>query len=442
MVKTPDLGVDSADVSELLIQVGDQVTEGQSLLVAESSKAAVEVPSTATGQVKAILVKTGQPIQVGQPLVELAIAGESTPAPASVSEAAKPAPQAAPAQNEQMPAQATKAESAPVPTSLSAPTQPAAAPVVVTESKPTDDRVYAGPAVRRLARQLGLALDQVSGSGDKGRLLKEDVYAYARGQLQATPVAAPVVAAAPSTPSGLPPLPDMSRYGASHDEPLSRLQQGAVQQLGLNTWIPQVTQFDQADITALEDWRNEIKAAYREQGVSVTILAFVAKAVAHLLKQETRFNSHLRDDGKTLLVRESVHLGIAVATPDGLIVPVLREPDTLGIKQIAEQLQDLSKKARDRKLTPADLAGASFTISSLGNLGGTGFTPLVNWPQVAILGLSPATMQPVWDGTAFVPRLMLPLSLSYDHRVINGADAARFTRRLAEMLSDIRSILL
>jgi pyruvate dehydrogenase E2 component (dihydrolipoamide acetyltransferase) len=234
----------------------------------------------------------------------------------------------------------------------------------------------------------------------------------------------------------------MSKWGALHSEQLSRIQQAAVTHLSLNTYIPQVTQFDQADITELEALRNQLKDGYKKQGVSLTILAFIAKAVAHLLLQEQRFNSHLADDGKSLIIRDEVHLGIAVATEDGLIVPVLRRPEQKGIRQIAEELQMLGQKARDKKLSPADLAGASFTISSLGNLGGTGFTPLVSWPQVAILGISPAAMQPMWDGSAFVPRLMLPLSLSYDHRVINGADAARFARRLAELLADLRQVLL
>jgi pyruvate dehydrogenase E2 component (dihydrolipoamide acetyltransferase) len=203
-----------------------------------------------------------------------------------------------------------------------------------------------------------------------------------------------------------------------------------------------VTQFEQADITELEALRQQLKDDYKKSGVSLTILASIAKAVAHLLLQQPRLNSHLADDGKQLIVRDEVHLGIAVATDDGLIVPVLRHPDRKGIRQIAEELQQLGQKAREQKLTPADLSGASFTISSLGNLGGTGFTPLVNWPQVAILGISPAAMQPVWDGAQFVPRLLLPLSLSYDHRVINGADAARFTSQLALLLADLRRILL
>ena len=216
----------------------------------------------------------------------------------------------------------------------------------------------------------------------------------------------------------------------------------SVPQLSLNNFIPQVTQFDVADITELEAWRGELKDGFKKQGLSLTILAFIAKAVAHLLKEEPYFAGHLADDQKSVLLRNEIHMGIAVATPDGLTVPVLRNPDQKSIKQIATELAELSQKARDRKLSPKDLQGANFTITSLGSIGGTAFTPLVNWPQVAILGISPATMQPVWNGKDFDPRLMLPLSLSYDHRVINGADAARFSNKLTKLLKDIRTLLL
>jgi len=223
---------------------------------------------------------------------------------------------------------------------------------------------------------------------------------------------------------------------------MTRLQQVSVPQLSLNNFIPQVTQFDLADITELEAWRGELKGKFKQDGISLTILAFIAKAVAFLLKEEPYFAGHLADDQKSVLLRNEIHMGIAVATPDGLTVPVLRNPDQKSIKQIAIELGELSKKARDKKLSPKDLQGANFTITSLGSIGGTAFTPLVNWPQVAILGISPATMQPVWNGEGFDPKLMLPLSLSYDHRVINGADAARFTNKLTKLLADIRNILL
>lgn len=446
-VSTPDLGVDSADVSELLLQVGDEVSEGQSLLVAESSKAALEVPSTTTGVLRAWRVKAGDRIEQGQALADIESAGASVSVPAAAAPAASDSGQPAkPATVETAanppPAQPEKA----TPSSDKTGAGSASSPIGISQSDATatgrgaGTAVYAGPAVRRTARQLGVDLGNVTGTGDKGRLLKEDVYAHVKAQLQQ--IASSPARSSAAVASGLPPLPDMSRYGSSQEQTLTKLQQGAVQHLSLNSWIPQVTHFDQADVTELEAWRQSIKDSYKKQGVSLTILAFLAKAVAHLLKQQPRFNSHLKDDNKTLLLRDEVHLGIAVATPDGLIVPVLRNPDQLGIRQIAEQLQIMAQQARDKKLTPADLAGASFTISSLGSLGGTGFTPLVNWPQVAILGVSPAAMQPVWDGDQFQPRLMLPLSLSYDHRVINGADAAQFSQKLAGMLADMRGLLL
>ena len=231
-------------------------------------------------------------------------------------------------------------------------------------------------------------------------------------------------------------------FGGVEEKALTRLQQVSIPQLSLNNYIPQVTQFDLADITELEAWRGELKGKFKQEGVSLTILAFIAKALAHLLKEEPEFASHLADDAKSILLRNEIHMGIAVATPDGLTVPVLRHPDQKSIKQIAIELAELSQKARDKKLSPKDLQGANFTITSLGSIGGTAFTPLVNWPQVAILGISPATMQPVWNGEVFDPKLMLPLSLSYDHRVINGADAAVFTRYIATLLADPRRILL
>ena len=240
----------------------------------------------------------------------------------------------------------------------------------------------------------------------------------------------------------MPKLPDFSAFGGVEEKALTRLQQVSIPQLSLNNYIPQVTQFDAADITELEAWRNELKSNFKKEGIGLTIMAFIIKAVAYLLKEEREFAGHLSDDGKSVLLRNEIHMGIAVATPDGLTVPVLRNPDQKSIKQIAIELGELSQKARDKKLSPKDLQGANFTITSLGSIGGTAFTPLVNWPQVAILGISPATMQPVWNGEGFDPRLMLPLSLSYDHRVINGADAARFTNKLTKLLKDIRTLLI
>ncbi len=429
-VEVPDLGVDQADVSEILVKVGDVVTVGQSLIVVESAKASVEVPSPFAGTVERIAVSQGQSVKQGMPLLVLGgVAGAKSNT--SIQLAASSPVQAA---SVTQPRAVTQfSQSAP----QTAEPKPAA---LVVESTANNADVYAGPAVRQTARQLGVDLHNVKATGINGRILKEDVYAYVKQRLTTAPTLSSTVAT--SAPSGLPPLPDFSKWGASHDEPLTRLQQVSIPQLSLNLYMPQVTQFDHADITDLEKLRIELKDEYKKQGIGLTILAFIAKAVAHLLLKETRFNSHLNDDGKSIRVREEVHLGIAVATDDGLIVPVLRNPDRLSIREIAQQLAEISQKARDKKLGPNDLAGATFTITSLGAMGGTGFTPLVNWPQVAILGLSPAVMQPMWDGAAFQPRLMLPLSLSYDHRVINGVDAARFARALAVLLGDLRRVLL
>jgi pyruvate dehydrogenase E2 component (dihydrolipoamide acetyltransferase) len=427
-VTVPDLGVDKATVSEILVKVGDQVEKDQSLVVAESDKASVEVPSTVAGVVKAIHVELNQSVSQGAALVTVEAQGSAV--------AEKPQP--APAEKKSEPVAAKTAEAQPaVKTDVSAPAQ---TEKLSKEQQAENAKVYAGPAVRKLARELGVVLAQVKASGPHERLMKDDVFAYVKGRLTA-PQATAVAAAAPVA-SGLPSLPDFSAFGGGEVAPMTRLQQVSVPQLSLNNFIPQVTQFDLADITELEAWRSELKGKFKQDGISLTILAFIAKAVAFLLKEEPYFAGHLADDQKGVLLRNEIHMGIAVATPDGLTVPVLRNPDQKSIKQIAIELGELSKKARDKKLSPKDLQGANFTITSLGSIGGTAFTPLVNWPQVAILGISPATMQPVWNGAGFDPKLMLPLSLSYDHRVINGADAARFTNKLTKLLADIRNILL
>ncbi|MGN2484870.1 2-oxo acid dehydrogenase subunit E2 [Acinetobacter calcoaceticus] len=427
-INVPDLGVDKAVVAEILVQVGDKVDVDQSLVVVESDKATVEVPSTVAGVVKAIHLQAGQQVSQGILLATIEAEGQA-PAAAPVAKAeVAPAPQ-------------TAAPKAAAP----APTQAVSAPAsgsdkLTKEQEAENAKVYAGPAVRKLARELGVVLSQVKTSGEHGRVVKEDIFAYVKTRLTA-PQSAPVAAAAPAV-SGLPKLPDFTAFGGVEEKVLTRLQQVSIPQLSLNNFIPQVTQFDLADITELEDWRNELKGNFKKEGISLTIMAFIIKAVAYLLKEEREFAGHLSDDGKSVLLRNEIHMGIAVATPDGLTVPVLRNPDQKSIKQIAVELGVLGQKARDKKLTPKDLQGANFTISSLGAIGGTAFTPLVNWPQVAILGISPATMQPVWNGKDFDPRLMLPLSLSYDHRVINGADAARFTNKLTKLLKDIRTLLI
>ncbi|WP_017388960.1 2-oxo acid dehydrogenase subunit E2 [Acinetobacter calcoaceticus] len=428
-INVPDLGVDKAVVAEILVQVGDKVDVDQSLVVVESDKATVEVPSTVAGVVKAIHLQAGQQVSQGILLATIEAEGQApAAAPAPKAEVAAPAAQAS----------APKA-AVPAPTQ-SAPVAASGTDKLTKEQEVENAKVYAGPAVRKLARELGVVLSQVKTSGEHGRVIKEDIFAYVKTRLTA-PQAAPVAAAA-SAVSGLPKLPDFTAFGGVEEKVLTRLQQVSIPQLSLNNFIPQVTQFDLADITELEDWRNELKGNFKKEGVSLTIMAFIIKAVAHLLKEEREFAGHLSDDGKSVLLRNEIHMGIAVATPDGLTVPVLRNPDQKSIKQIAVELGVLGQKARDKKLTPKDLQGANFTITSLGSIGGTSFTPLVNWPQVAILGISPATMQPVWNGKDFDPRLMLPLSLSYDHRVINGADAARFTNKLTKLLKDIRTLLI
>lgn len=427
-INVPDLGVDKAVVAEILVQVGDKVDVDQSLVVVESDKATVEVPSTVAGVVKAIHLQAGQQVSQGVLLATIEAEGQAPAAPVAKAEAA-PAPQAA----------APKA-TAPAATQSAPVASTSGTDKLTKEQEAENAKVYAGPAVRKLARELGVILSQVKTSGEHGRVVKEDIFAYVKTRLTA-PQAAPVAATAPAV-SGLLKLPDFTAFGGVEEKVLTRLQQVSIPQLSLNNFIPQVTQFDLADITELEDWRNELKGNFKKEGISLTIMAFIIKAVAHLLKEEREFAGHLSDDGKSVLLRNEIHMGIAVATPDGLTVPVLRNPDQKSIKQIAVELGVLGQKARDKKLTPKDLQGANFTISSLGAIGGTAFTPLVNWPQVAILGISPATMQPVWNGKDFDPRLMLPLSLSYDHRVINGADAARFTNKLTKLLKDIRTLLI
>lgn len=427
-VKVPDLGVDKAAVAEILVQVGDTVEKDQSIIVVESDKATVEVPSTTAGVIKAIHVELGQNVSEGVALMTIEAEGQASPAAAPAEKSEAPVAKATPA-----PAAAPKAEPAATPETHSA-------DKLTKEQNAANAKVYAGPAVRKLARELGVVLAEVKASGPHERLMKEDLFAYVKDRLTAPQTT--TAPAAATAPAGLPKLPDFSAFGGVEEKALTRLQQVSIPQLSLNNYIPQVTQFDAADITELEAWRNELKGNFKKEGIGLTIMAFIIKAVAYLLKEEREFAGHLSDDGKSVLLRNEIHMGIAVATPDGLTVPVLRNPDQKSIKKIAIELGELSQKARDKKLSPKDLQGANFTITSLGSIGGTAFTPLVNWPQVAILGISPATMQPVWNGEGFDPRLMLPLSLSYDHRVINGADAARFTNKLTKLLKDIRTLLI
>lgn len=427
----PDLGVDSAEVAEVLVKVGDSITEGQSLLLVESDKASVEVPAPLDGVVEAILVNAGDTVTNGQAFIT--IKGGSAPATSAPSETKAEVKADTPK---------TEAPKAQAPAQTSTPASGAKLPEAEVNARAKD--VHAGPAVRKLARELGVDISLVKGTASHGRILKEDLFEYVKSVIS-TASTKPTASTASGLAVGLPPLPDMTNkeiWGEIEIQELSRLQKVSIPQLNLNTLLPQVTQFDLADITDTEAMRNELKAEFKAQGVGLTILAFIVKAVAYALTQHPKFNSHVSDDNTQMIIRKSVNMGIAVATDDGLIVPVIRNAQDKGIRQLAIEIGELAKKARDKKLSAKDLQGASFTISSQGNMGGTYFTPLVNHPQVAILGISESTHQPRWNGKEFEPRLMLPLSLSYDHRTINGADAAVFTRYIAKLLADPRKILL
>jgi len=443
----PDLGVDEAQVSEIMVSVGDTVTADQSILLIESDKASVEVPAPIAGKIEKILVEAGDMVSNGQDFIVIVGSGSDDSTEASDSKPAtaesKDSTQAeakgkADQQTTGEPKQAAKPKNTDAPAAKSA--------SKLTEAQVNEKlvNVYAGPAVRKLARQLGVDITQVSGSALNDRILKEDLFAHVKESLS-TQKAAPASGNVAS--SSLPSLPDMSKteiWGETETQDLSRLQKVSIPQLNYNTLLPQVTQFDLSDITDTEKLRGELKGSMKAEGIGFTILAFVVKATAYALTQHPRFNSHLSDDNTQVILRKSVNMGIAVATDDGLIVPVIKDVQDKGLKQIAIEIGELAVKARDKKLSTKDLQGASFTISSQGNLGGTAFTPLVNWPQVGILGVSEASIQPRWDDKkqSFEPRLMLPLSLSYDHRVINGADAAVFTRYIATLLADPRRILL
>lgn len=424
-IHVPDIGSSGkAKIIEILVKAGDTVEADQSLITLESDKASMEIPSPVAGVVESISVKLDDEVGTGDFILKLKVQGAAAPAapaPAAPAPAKTEAPAAA------APAPAAKAEAAPA---------PAAAPA------PTGAKVHAGPAVRQLAREFGVELNAVSPSGPHGRVLKEDVQAYVKAMMQK---AKDAPAAGATGGAGIPPIPavDFSRFGEVEEVAMTRLMQIGASSLH-RSWlnIPHVTQFDQADITELEAFRVAQKAVAEKAGVKLTVLPLLLKSCAHLLKEMPDFNSSLAPSGKAIIRKKYVHIGFAVDTPDGLLVPVIKNVDQKSLLQLAAEAAALAAKARDKKLTADDMQGACFTISSLGHIGGTGFTPIVNAPEVAILGVSKATIQPVWDGKAFQPKLMLPLSLSYDHRVINGAAAARFTQRLSQLLADIRTILL
>ena len=417
-IRVPDIGsAGTARVIELMVAVGDQITEEQSLLTLESDKASMEIPSPVSGEVVEVLVRLDAEIGTGDLILKVKVA------PAATNTAATE--QSAPVTVPDIP-------------------KPTAAVSVAPETAPSPQQrkltaVHAGPAVRKLAREFGVDLGLVAASGPHKRLLKEDVHAYVQHALSKQSNASVEQG------STIAPVPevDFARFGEIEEVAMTRLQQ--IGALNLHrSWlnVPHVTQFETADMTELEAFRVSQKAVAEKAGVKLTLLPFLLKACAHLLKEMPDFNSSLAPSGKALIRKKYVHLGFAVDTPDGLLVPVIRDVDQKSLLQLSAEAAELADKARNKKLSAEQMQGACFTISSLGHIGGTGFTPIVNAPEVAILGVSRATMQPVWNGTSFEPRLMLPLSLSYDHRVINGAAAAHFTRRLSELLAEIRSLLL
>lgn len=419
-IHVPDIGsAGKAKIIEVLVKAGDSVEADQSLITLESDKASMEIPSPAAGVVESVSIKLDDEVGTGDLILKLKVKGAAP--------AAAPAPAAAAAPSAPAPAAAAPAAAAPV----AAPAKPGA-------------KVHAGPAVRQLAREFGVELSAVGASGPHGRILKEDVQVYVKAMMQKAKEA-PAAAAGATGGAGIPPIPvvDFSRFGEIEEVPMTRLMQVGAANLH-RSWlnVPHVTQFDSADITELEAFRVAQKAVAEKAGVKLTILPLLLKTCAHLLKELPDFNSSLAPSGKAIIRKKYVNIGFAVDTPDGLLVPVIKNVDQKSLLQLAAEAASLAEKARTKKLSSDEMQGACFTISSLGHIGGTGFTPIVNAPEVAILGVSKATIQPVWDGKAFQPKLMLPLSLSYDHRVINGAAAARFTQRLGSLLGDIRTILL
>ncbi len=424
-VQVPDIGGDEVTVTEIMVNVGDSISEEQSLITVEGDKASMEVPAPFAGTLKEIKVAAGDKVKTGSLIMVFEVAGA---APVAAPVQAAPAPAAAPAQ-------------------AAAPA--AAAPATSGEFQENHEYSHASPVVRRLAREFGVNLAKVKGSGRKNRILKEDVQNYVKEALKRLESGAQAAASGKGDGAALGLLPwpkvDFSKFGDTEVQPLSRIKKISGANLHRNwVMIPHVTQWDNADITELEKFRQEQNAmeAKRDTGMKITPLVFIMKAAAKALEAFPAFNSSLSDDGESLILKKYVNIGIAVDTPNGLVVPVFKDVNKKGIYELSKELAEVSKKARGGKLTAADMQGGCFTISSLGGIGGTAFTPIVNAPEVAILGVSKSEMKPVWNGKEFAPRLQLPLSLSYDHRVIDGAEGARFITYLNECLSDIRRLVL
>jgi pyruvate dehydrogenase E2 component (dihydrolipoamide acetyltransferase) len=447
-VKVPDIGdFKEVEVIELLVKPGDTVQAEQSLITVESDKASMEIPSSAAGVVKELKVKLGDKVAEGSLvlLLEVSDAG-SAPAPAPApAPASSPAATAAPAS---APATSTSNAALAVGSGTLASTANAVPATTASADSATvaasnGQKPHASPSVRKFARELGVDLARVSGSGPKGRILIEDVQGFVKG-VMAGGATAPAASGGGAA-LGLLPWPslDFSKFGDTSLEPLSRIKKISGPNLHRNwVMIPHVTQFDQADITELEEFRKSANESLAKSGVKLTMLAFVIKASVSALKKYPAFNASLDAGGENLILKHFYNIGFAADTPNGLVVPVIKNADQKGLSLIAKEMGELSAQAREGKLKPADMQGATFTISSLGGIGGTSFTPIINAPEVAILGLSKSEIKPVWDGKVFAPRLMLPMSLSYDHRVIDGALGARFTVYLGEVLADMRKTLL
>ena len=432
-VTVPDLGgADAVDVIEISVQAGDEVAEGDSLIVVEGDKASMDVPAPFAGTVVSIDVKEGDKVSTGDKLGVMKV----------VSAGAAPAEKKAPS-TEKAPAQEAPKKSAPAADS-GATTEPPAAPQkdhALERDLTVSAEVYAGPAVRKLARELGVTLSKVKPSGPRNRVTKDDLNAYIKEQVKKAETGSVAVGGG----LGVAKMPeiDFSQFGSVKTEPMSKIHKLTAANMARN-WlnVPHVTQFDDADITELEEFRKSMKAEAEKRGVKLTPVPFLLKAAAAALRAEPNFNVSLHNDGEHIVRKDYVHIGMAVDTPKGLMVPVIRDVDKKGLYELAEEATAMALAARDGKLKPRDMQGACFTISSLGAIGGTGFTPIVNSPEVGILGVSKLSVQPVWNGKEFVPRQMLPLALSYDHRAVNGGDAGRFLTFMVSVLGDVRKLLL
>ena len=430
IVEVPDIGADGdVEVVELCVGVGDMIDEGDSVVVLESDKASMEVPSPTAGEVLELLIAEGASVTQGAALIKLSVKGGSLPAAAATSVAA-------PAVD---PTDTAIKTSPPVAGANPAPEVSAPAVSAQSTSSPADNtsELYVGPAVRKLAREFGADLKAVKGSGPKGRIVKEDLHAYVSQRL-ADPATRAV-----SVGGGIPEVTeiDFSKFGPVHHEERSRIDKVTATNMS-KSWlnVPHVTQFDDADITELEIFRNSLKAEAEQRGSKLSPVPFIIKAVAIALNANPKLKTSLAEQRDVLVYKDYCHIGMAVDTPNGLVVPVIRNADKKSIWALSDEIRKLAAKAKDKKLKPDEMQGAVFTVSSLGNIGGSGFTPIVNTPEVGILGVSKASTQPVWDGSAFQPRTMLPVSLSYDHRVVNGGDAGRFLTHLVALLSDIRQL--